>query len=344
MSNKRPEGEGKAIEEAMKNSVLKLFEEQRKKLTDEGKTTFKNTLEPFQKEVERLYTALEKAREKGTEQHVSLLEQVKQLTELNMTVEEETRNLTSALKGGKNNKFQGNWGEMILERLLESSGLVRGKGYETQVSLTSDDGKRYQPDIVVYLPQERHIIVDAKVSLSAYEECVSAENETDKVGAFKRHVQSLERHVKELAEKRYFKLNGIHSPDFSVMFIPIDGALMLHDNEYKKLMEMAWSEKIMITVPATLMVVLSTVASLWRTENQMQNAEAIAKAGGMLHDKFAGLLDDLRDVRSRLGKAQEAVEGTFTKIEGHGGILGQVKKLEELGAKTGKKITPKLIP
>lgn len=319
-----------------------IFDEKSKKLDESNQKNLNLLLDPlkerlkdFEKKVEETYA------QERTERGV-LKGELNKLLELNQVMSKEAQSLSRALKGDV--KTQGNWGEMILENILERSGLREGEEYTSQGSelgLKSDEGGRLLPDIVVRLPGGKHLIVDSKVSLKAYEACQATDNELDRQRFAKMHVQSLENHIQGLSAKKYHLAEGLSSPDFVLLFMPLEPAFALAFKEKPELFQNAWDKNIAIVSPTTLLTTLRTVASLWKHEKQQKNAFEIARRGGLLYDKFASLLSDLKILGDRLDSSQKAYTDVIKKIqEGRGNILSQVEELKELGAKTEKQLPP----
>jgi DNA recombination protein RmuC len=258
---------------------------------------------------------------------------------LNQKLSEDAHNLTRALKGSS--KTQGNWGELILERVLEASGLRKGIEYDVQESFTREDGSRVQPDVVIHLPDSKHLVVDAKVSLTAYEAHANAESDVARELALKGHVDSVRSHIKGLSEKNYQLLYGLKSLDFVVMFVPVEPAFMLAVAHDPELWQDAWKRNVLLVSPSTLLFV---VAHLWRQEQQTRNAQDIAKRGAELFDKLVGFIDDLQNVGSRLAQAQKAYEGAYGKLTaGRGNVIRQAEMLKELGVKPTKSLPPDML-
>lgn len=291
----------------------------------------KDQLTDFKKKVEDSY-------DKEAKDRRALAEQLVYLKQLNQQMCEDANNLTQALKG--DSKTQGNWGEVILERVLEASGLRRGKEFEMQVALQQDT-RRYQPDVVIRLPEQKDIIVDAKVSLTAYERYCNSDDDGVRSLALKQHAQSVKGHVKGLSAKRYHDLEGVRSLDFVLLFIPIEGAFHTAIEADEELFRYAFDQNIIIVSPATLLVTLRTIHNIWRYEDQSQNARDIARRGGELHDKFVNFVEALEDVGAALDKAQVAHSTAVSRlIQGRGNLVRQAIMLKELGAQ-GKKELPK---
>lgn len=312
-----------------------ILEEKAKRFTEQNQTNIGQLLEPlkiklteFQGKVEEVYV------QEGKERS-ALAAQVKHLMDLNRQLSDDAHNLTRALKGSS--KTQGNWGEMILEKILESSGLRKGHEYDVQESHSREDGSRVQPDVIIHLPEERHIIVDAKVSLNAYEEYVNAEDDMGREVAFKRHLASVRGHIKELSDKNYHDIHGVKSLDFVLMFIPVEPAFMLAISQDNEMWEDAWKRNVLLVSPSTLLFVVRTVAHLWRQEQQNRNAQEIARRGAELYDKLVGFVDDLKGIGNRLGQAQRDYDSAYGKfVSGKGNVIRQAELLKGLGVKPGK--------
>lgn len=325
-----------------KTLASEILEEKSKKFTDQNKTNLNQLLEPlkikiteFQGQVNEVYIQEGKDRS-------ALSEQVKQLMALNNQLSEDAHNLTLALKGQA--KVQGNWGELILERILEASGLRKGHEYEVQESHSREDGSRVQPDVVIHLPENRHLIIDAKVSLTAYEVYAKTENDSESDAATKRHLESIRSHIKGLSEKNYQQLYGVESLDFVLMFIPIEPAFMLAIAHDENLWLDSWNRNILLVSPSTLLFVVRTVAHLWRQEQQNHNAQEIARRGAELYDKLAGFVEDLDMLGKRLRQAQETYDGAYNKFtSGKGNVIRQAEMLKQLGVEPDRKLPQSLL-
>lgn len=324
-----------ALANQFKTLANDILEEKSKRFAEQNQTSLGALLDPlrlkladFQGKVELFYDAEGKQRS-------ALSQQVTQLMELNQLMGAEARNLTQALKGSA--KAQGNWGELILERVLEASGLRRGIEYHVQQSHTREDGTRAQPDVIVHLPEDRKLVVDAKVSLIAYEECVRAETDELRAAAQRRHLASIRAHIDGLSSKRYEQLYSLKSLDFVLMFVPIEPAFMLAISADDQLFMDAWSRNVLLVSPSTLLFVVRTVAHLWRQEQQSKNAQDIAKRGAELYDKLAAFVGDLERVGKALDTAQGAYKDAFGKFtDGKGNAIRQAEMLKALGVKTNK--------
>jgi DNA recombination protein RmuC len=319
-----------------------ILEDKTKRFTEQNQTNLNQLLEPLKVKISEFQGEVQKVYVQEGKDRSALAEQVKQLMALNNQLSKDAHNLTSALKGQA--KTQGNWGEFILERVLETSGLRKGHEYDLQESHTREDGSRAQPDVVVHMPEDRHLIVDAKVSLKAYEEYANAETDHQRDSAMKRHLDSVRGHIKELSGKNYQQLYGLKSLDFVLMFIPVEPAFMLaiaHDSD---LWQDAWKKNVLLVSPSTLLFVLRTVAHLWRQEQQNRNAQEIANQGAALYDKLAGFVEDLDNLGTKLQQAQKAYDGAYNKFTGgRGNVIRQAEKLKELGVKPAKHLPQNLI-
>ena len=261
---------------------------------------------------------------------------------MNIKISEEAQNLTKALKG--DNKQQGNWGELILEKILEGSELVKDQEYQTQVNDNNDDGKRIQPDVVVFLPEDKHLIIDSKVSLTAYEKYVNAEHVEEQEAALKEHLSSFKAHIKGLSEKKYQNAQSLNSPDFILMFIPIESSFGIAIREDISLFNYAWDRKIVMVSPSTLLATLKTVASIWKQEKQNKNVLLIADESGKLYDKFVGFLEELESIETNFKRVHNQLDEAKKKLStGRGNIIGKVEKLKNLGAKANKQINIKYL-
>jgi DNA recombination protein RmuC len=267
---------------------------------------------------------------------------VRQLMELNQHLSEDAKNLTRALRGSS--KAQGTWGEWILEKVLEASGLRRGEEYVVQSSHTREDGTRALPDVILHLPEGRSLVIDSKVSLLAYEEFAVTENESERAAAGKRHMESIRAHIKGLSGKNYQTLYSLNSLDFVLLFVPIEPAFMLAVASDRDLFMDAWNRNVLLVSPSTLLFVVRTVAHLWRQEAQSRNAQEIAKRGAELYDKFVGFVEDMNSLGNRLKQAQSHYDDAYGKLSvGRGNLVGQAQKLRQLGVKPSKSLAPALV-
>lgn len=319
------------------NIANRVLDEKSKKFTEQNKVQIGDLLNPLREQIRDFKDKVETTHKDSIERHAGLQEQLKFLNDLNKQMSEEARNLTRALKGDV--KKQGNWGEVVLERVLERSGLTKGREYDMQVNFSLADGSRYQPDAVVYLPEERHVIVDSKVSLVAYEQCVSAETEDDRQRFLKDHVRSVRNHVAQLSEKQYQQLEGLQTPDMVLLFVPIESSFSVAVQADNELFAYAWDRKIVIVSPSTLLATLRTISSIWKQERQTRNALEIAKQSGALYDKFVGFVEDLQRIRRGIDMSAQAYDTAINKLStGKGNLVGRAEKIRNLGAATQKAI------
>ena len=338
-ANRETEEKVKLLQEAKDQMRLefqsiaqKLFEDKSQKFTDQNKTHLGEILTPLKEQLSDFKKKVEDVYDKESRDRVSLLQEIVSLKELNTRMSVDALNLTRALKG--DNKAQGNWGEMVLEKVLEASGLQKGREYETQGSYINESGQRLRPDVVVHLPDHKQVIIDSKVSLVAWERFCS-ETEEDKELHLKQHLESIRQHIKELSAKDYANLYGINTPDYVLMFIPIEPAFLKALEIDSELFGYAFDENIMLVCPSTLMVTLKTIHSIWRYEYQNRNAIEIARQAGALHDQFVLFLESIDDIGDKLDKAQEAYTTARKRLKsGRGNLVRRVEQLEVLGAKT----------
>ena len=324
----------RVLAEDVMKSHGETFTKQNKEQLDGLLTPLKDKLTEFQQGLQTAQT--DSAKERAT-----LAEQIRSLTETSLHMSQETQNLTRALKGKA--QTQGAWGEMILSTILERSGLRKGEEYITQESHSADDGTRLRPDVVVNLPNSERLIIDAKVSLTAFNEYVNAEDDAERAACMARHLTSVRTHIRTLAGKEYQNTTG-NTVDFVVMFVPIEGALAAALQEDPSLTTAAAEAHVAIATPSTLMMALRTVGSLWQIEKRNQNAEAIARRAGLLYDKFHGFVGDMQKLGSRLGQARESYEEAMGKLTlGRGNIIGQIEQLKGMGAKTAKSLPAELL-
>lgn len=319
------------------NLANKILEENTVKFTKQNKESLDQLLNPLGLKLEEFKKKVEDTYNEENRQRATLKEQIRQMGELNQKMSEDAKNLTKALKG--DSKAQGNWGEVILERILERSGLTKGREYEVQQSATTEEGKRLQPDVVVQLPDDKFLVIDSKVSLTAYERFSSAEEEVDVESALKQHVLSIRSHVKGLSEKNYQQIHGDRSPDFVLLFIPIESAFGLALQTDSGLYYDAFDQNIVIVSPSTLLATLATIDSVWKQEYQNKNALEIAQRGGALYDKFVGFVESMEDIGQRIRQTQDSYDTAMNRLStGSGNLVGQADKLKKLGAKASKKL------
>jgi DNA recombination protein RmuC len=320
-----------------KNLANEIFEEKSKKFTEQNRSNLDQLLKPLGEKIRDFEKKIGDAYDKEAQQRFSLKEEVKRLAELNKRIAEDAENLTRALKG--DSKAQGNWGEMILENILERSGLVKDREYIVQPSFQGDDGRRMQPDVVVTYPGNRSVIIDAKVSLTAYERLVDAPGPELREKYLKEHLNSIRNHITELSNKNYLDIYQVQSLDFIMMFLPVEPAYLVAIKEDPEIWNYAYDRRILLISPTNLLAALKMIASLWRQEHQNKNALEIARQSGDLLDKFYALLSDLNDLGNRLKLTQKSYDDAINKLsEGKGNLIRRAQRIEELGAKTKKKL------
>lgn len=315
----------------------KIFDDKQQRFTEQSQQTLSASVNPLKEQIEAFRKKVEDAYDKENSERSKLVGQIAELQKQTRQIGEDAINLTNALKG--DNKAQGNWGEVILERLLEDSGLQRGREYDVQVALKDEDGKRRNPDVIVRLPEGKDIIIDSKVSLLHYEQYTSATDDDSRQQALKQHLASVRTHVQQLSGKSYEKLEGIRSLDFVFLFIPVEAAFMSALQADQSLFQEAYAKHIILVSPTTLLASLRTVENIWRYEKQNQNAEEIARQAGGLYDQFALLIDALEDVGKQIDKASQAYALTYKRLaSGRGNLIRRVETLRLLGAKTKKQL------
>jgi DNA recombination protein RmuC len=315
----------------------RIFEERTVKLQEQNRTGLDDVLKPFREQLQEFRRRVDQIHSDDNRQQATLLEQIRHLQQLNQTMVEDARHLTNALKG--QTKTQGNWGEMILERILEESGLVRGREYETQVSMTSEAGQRRQPDVIVHLPDSKDVIIDAKVSLTAYERFCREDDEVLRRQALDEHVQSLRSHIRGLNRKEYEGLEGVQTLDFVLLFIPVEAAFLSAMEQAPELYNEAYNKHIVLVSPTTLLVTLRTINNIWRNEYQNRNALEIADRGGKICDQIALIAEAFEDVGDKLGRAQKSYDTAYDRLQrGRGNLLSQAHKLQSLGARARKQL------
>jgi len=323
-----------------KNLADQIFEEKSKKFTDQNKTSLEAMLKPLGEKISDFEKKVERNNQASLEWNSALREQIAGLRDLNLQITREAENLTKALKG--ESKTMGGWGEVILESILEKSGLQKGREYFVQERYTTDEGKRLQPDVVIKLPDDKNIIIDSKVTLVDYERYVNQSDE--KSIHLKNHIQSIRRHLKSLDTKTYQKLYQIDGLDFVLMFIPIEPAFSLAIQHEPALFNEAYDRNIVIVSPATLIATLRTIANIWKNEYQNRNALEIARQGGDLYDKFVGFAEDLKAVGKHIDVTQKVYVDAMKKlVDGKGNLVSRAQRIKELGANTSKLIDKKLL-
>jgi len=320
----------------------KILEEKSVKFTEQNKENLKNILSPLQEKIQTFERKVEDTHKESIDYHAALRQQILGLKDLNLQMSKDTINLTRALKG--DSKTQGNWGELVLERVLEKSGLEKDREYFVQQSFVNEEGKRILPDVVIHLPDGKKMVIDSKVSLTAYEQFVNCDDDSEKAQFLKEHVNSLKRHIEQLGEKRYEDIYKIESPDFVLLFIPIEPAFAVALNTDNQLYNKAFERNIVIVTPTTLLATLRTIDSMWNNEKQQRNAIEIARQAGALYDKFEGFIADLTNVGKKMDEAKAEYRGAMNKLfEGKGNLIVSVEKLKKMGAKSKKSLPQNII-
>lgn len=324
------------------NLANKILDEKSNKFTEQNKENMKNILTPLQDKIQLFEKKVEDTHKESIDYHAALRQQILGLREMNIQMSKETLNLTKALKG--DSKMQGNWGELVLERVLEKSGLEKGREYEVQQSFTTEEGNRVFPDVVINLPDGKKMIVDSKVSLTAYEKYINEDDDELKNSYLKEHVNSIRRHVEQLGNKNYQDLYQIESPDFVLLFIPIEPAFAIALNEDTTLYNKAFEKNIVIVTPATLLATLRTIDSMWTNQKQQENALEIARQAGALYDKFEGFVADLIKIGKKIDETKVEYSGAMNKlVDGSGNLITRVEKLKKMGAKAKKALPESII-
>jgi len=327
---------------AFKNIANEIFEERSKKFTVANKESLSAILSPLQEKIQKFEKRVEETYINESKERYALTNQIENLQRLNAKISEDAVSLTNALTA--DNKAQGTWGEMALERILDISGLVKGREYDVQVNLKEEDGSRAQPDVVIHLPESRDIIIDSKVSLKSWIAYCSAQTDEIKSKALKQLIESIRNHVKLLSNKDYQNLEGVNTLDYVFLFMPIEAAYAKATEEDKNLFQFAFDRNIIFVVPTTLLTTLKTVQNLWRLAQQNQNANEIAKKAGALYDKFVAFLQDLEDVGQKIEASKLSFERAHNKLSsGKGNLIRRVEVLKQLGAKTSKKQSSELL-
>lgn len=326
------------------NLANKILEEKSNKFTEQNRENLKQILHPLSEKIQHFEQKVEQTHKESIDYHAALRQQIMGLRDLNQQMSKETLNLTKALKG--DSKTQGNWGELVLERVLEKSGLEKGREYEVQKSFETDDDskQRLRPDVVIHLPDGKKMIIDSKVSLTHYEQYIATDDDNERELLLKQHVQSLSRHVEQLSSKRYEDLYQMESPDFVLLFVPIEPAFAIAINFDNSIYNRAFEKNIVIVTPSTLLATLKTVDTMWNNAKQQQNAIEIARQAGALYDKFAGLIEDLTQVGKRMDDAKKEYANAMNKLfEGKGNLVRRVEDLKLMGAKTQKSLPESII-
>ncbi|MHA7111108.1 DNA recombination protein RmuC [Sunxiuqinia elliptica] len=324
------------------NVAHKILKQNSLEFTQTNQKNISEILTPLREKIQLFEKKVEDTYEKGLKDQTDLKAELKKLHDLNLKISDEASNLTKALKGDV--KKQGNWGEVILERILERSGLAEGREYEKQFSVVGENGSRLQPDIVIHLPEQKHIIVDSKVSLVAYERWVNATDDNERAKHIKDHLVSIKNHIKLLSDKHYQTAQGLNSPDFVLLFVPIESSFSVAIEADQDLFSYAWDNKVVIVSPSTLLATLRTIASIWQQENQTRNAIEIARQGGALYDKFVNFIGDLEKIGNNMEQMRKNYDLAMNKLnDGRGNLVRSAEKLRELGAKASKELPQKYL-
>ncbi len=329
----------KRLTTEFENIAQKILKERSDEFSLSNHKNMSDILNPLKEKIQSFEKKVDETYDKELRDKISLREEVRKLTELNTKVSEEANNLTKALKGDV--KKQGNWGEVILERVLERSGLTKGQEFEREEVVDGADSSVQRPDVIIHLPDNKHIIIDSKVSLVAYERLMSAETEDHRVSYLRDHINSLRSHVKLLSEKNYQNAQNLNTPDFVLMFLPIEASFSVAVQGDSEIFAYAWERKIVIVSPTTLLATLRTISSIWKQENQTKNAQEIARLSGALYDKFIGFAEDMAKIKANIDRTSNAFDDAMKKMkDGSGNIIRTAEKIKELGAKTGNKSLP----
>ncbi|MFE8071971.1 DNA recombination protein RmuC [Marinobacteraceae bacterium S3BR75-40.1] len=326
-----------SLKQEFENLANKIFEQKSARFTEQNKTNLDGLLTPFREQMKDFRKRIDQVYDAESRDRRDLHAEIRGLKDLNQRITEEAANLTKALRGDK--KIQGNWGELILEKVLERSGLRKGSEYETQGTYRDESRQIWRPDVVIHLPEERNVIIDSKVSLAAYQDYVTAEDELSRNQALKQHVDAVRAHIKSLSEKDYSQLEGLASPDFVLMFMPIEPAFVAAFQHDERLFNEAFDNKIVVVTPTTLLATLRTIENIWRYERQSQNARKIAQRAGLVYDKLRVFLEHM----DKLGSQLQTVHGTYdqamnTLSQGRGNLVSQAKQFERLGVRVRKEL------
>lgn len=344
------EAQLKLLEEAkaslgqeFENLANRIFDDKQNKFSQQSKEQLENSLSPLRRDIGEFRQQVSNAYEKENADRNKLVGQISELQKQTLQISADAVSLANALRG--DNKHQGNWGEFVLEKLLEDAGLTKGREYETQVALKDDEGQRRNPDVIVHLPEGRDIIIDAKVSLSDYERYFHAEDEVTRQHCLTQHLNSLRNHIKGLSIKDYESLEGVNSLDFVLIFVPVESAFMLALDSDPDMMRDAYDKGIILVSPSTLMATLRTIKNLWRYADQNRNAQLIADKAGALYDQFVLYIDAMEDIGKHLDRSKEAWDTANKRLSaGRGNLVRRSEELKKLGAKTKKSLPERMLP
>ncbi len=330
------------LETEFKNLANEILEDKSKKFTEQNQINLDALLRPLGNEIKEFRHKVEQTYDQESQQRVSLRDEIEKLRGLNERMDQDAINLTSALKG--QSKTLGNWGEFILEEILEKAGLVKNREYSVRETLTGEDGRRSQPDVLVMMPENRHLVIDSKINLSAYLRHCSAENEADCELELRKHITAIRVHLKELDLKSYQDHYKLNSLDFVLMFVPLEPAFIVAVRRDPTLFDDAFAKRIVIVCPSTLLATMRTVRNIWRQEDQKRNVLEIANQSGALYDKFVGFVDDLKDIGVKLRQTQDSYDAAQNKlISGKGNLISRAERVRELGAKASKRLPLNLL-
>jgi len=325
------------LSQEFKNLSNRIFEEKSKQFGELNKEQMQLLLQPFREQVQNFSKQSREQFEVDLKERFLLKDELLRLQKMNEQLSQEALNLTRALKS--ENKTQGNWGELVLENILEQSGLRKGVEYELQATLKSDENKTYRPDVIIHMPEQRDIVIDSKVSLVAYERFVNAEDEASKKAALREHIASISAHIKELSKKEYAKLQGLHTLDFVLMFMPIEGAFLLALEEDGEFFKHAYESQILVVSPSTLLVTLRTIEHIWRTQRQEEHAKQIAKEAEGMYDKLVLFVEEMQNIEAHLNKAHDAYDKAMNRLSsGKGNVIKRAQNMKELGLKPKKEL------
>jgi DNA recombination protein RmuC len=339
---KKLEDQEEKLRIQFENLANKILDKKSDKFTEQNKKNLDLLLNPLHKKIESFEKKVETSQKESVGMHAALKQQLESLKDLNQQMSKEAINLTKALKG--DSKAQGDWGEIQLEIILEKAGLSNGIHFTSQGGYRDENENLKKPDFIINLPDNKHLIVDSKVSLTAYEGYFSSENKEEKDNHLKKHIASIKKHIKELSEKEYTELYGINTPDYVLMFVPIEAALLIAFNENNKLYLEAFDKNVVLVSTSTLLATLSTVSSIWKQEDQKRNVIEIARQAGALYDKFVGLVEDLTGVGKKLDAAKNEYSAAMNKlVDGRGNLVNSVEKIKKLGAKAKKSIPEQIL-
>lgn len=333
-----------SLKAEFENIASKVLEEKSSKFSDMNKKEIDGIVAPFKEKIDEFKNKVESIHISENQQRAVLNAELKRLMELNKQVSEEANNLADALKG--ESKLQGIWGELNIERIFESAGMIKGVHYTVQQSIETEEGRR-MPDYVLNLPEDKHMVIDSKTSLTAYEKYYNAETDQEKKIFLKDHISSIKKHIDELSKKNYQDLPALNQPDYVLMFIPIDAASSLAIKNSPELLEYAFSKNVVMITPSTLLATMKTVGYMWRQENQKKNVLEIAKQGGLLYDRFVSFVEVLKEADSFIEKAKGKTEDAIKKLSNPDrkgeSLIGRAERLKELGASVKKEIPKELL-